>query len=260
MKSNYLLYYIIHLVKEGHRWQYQNLNGSGTPPLLWFSFLQLVAILIAVVFLLVQPDGLLHTNVIDYVLSSLSILTGIYLSLIVFIYDRYKALKFDEMNDTKHIRTWNFYSQLNSLTSYSILIAILVIMILMGALLFGEKTNIFNYEFTSHITCVSIALFLKLTLIVLIRVSFVYFLFDFFILCLYIVSGIFQFVSSDMSDAEPKKVICHSQSAFKRLWRKHRIAFILSWLCIIIFGCLIAVYLFLSLFDAFKMRIASGSL
>ena len=62
------------------------------------------------------------------------------------------------------------------------------------------------------------------------------------------------------SKAEPKKVICHSQSAFKKLWRKHRIAFILSWLCIIIFGCLIAVYLFLSLLDAFKMRIASGSL
>jgi hypothetical protein len=69
------------------------------------------------------------------------------------------------MNDTKHIRTWNFYSQLNSLTSYSILIAILVIMMLMGALLFGEKTNIFDYEFTSHITCVSVVLFLKLTLI-----------------------------------------------------------------------------------------------
>lgn len=58
-------------------------------------------------------------------------------------------------------------------------------------------------------------------------------------------------MSSDMSDAEPNKVIRHSQSAFKKLWRKHRTAFILSWLCIIIVGCLIAGYLFLSLSDAY---------
>ncbi len=247
MKINYLLYYIIHLIDNGHKWQYQNLNGSGAPPTFWFSPLQIVAFLIAITFLFVQPDGLLHENIIDYVLSSLSILTGIYLSLVVFIYDRYKALRFNEMNDTKMIRTWNFYSQLYSLTSYSILIAILVIVILISALLFGEKTNLFNYEFTSHITIASFALFLKMSLIVLIRVSFIYFLFDFFILCLYIVSGIFQFVSSDMNEAKPNKVIPNTKSAFKVLWRDYRAAFIISWLCIIIICFLVAGYLFLSL-------------
>ena len=179
MKSNYLLYYIIHLINNGHKWQYQNLNGSGKPPVLWLSSLQIIALIIAITFLFVQPDGLLHENIIDYVLSSLSILTGIYLSLIVFIYDRYKVINFNEMSDTKKIRTWNFYSQLFSLTSYSIILAILVIVILISALLFGVRTNIFNYEFTSHITFVSFVLFLKISLIVLIRVAFIYFLFDF---------------------------------------------------------------------------------
>ena len=247
MKINYLLYYIIHLIDNGHKWQYQNLNGSGAPPTFWFSPLQIVAFLIAITFLFVQPDGLLHENIIDYVLSSLSILTGIYLSLVVFIYDRYKALRFNEMSDAKQIRTWNFYSQLYSLTSYSIIIAILEIVILISTLLFGEKTNIFNYNLTSNFTFPSFVLFMKISLIVLIRVSFIYFLFDFFILCLYIVSCIFQFVSSDMNDAKPNKVIPNTKSAFKTLWGEYRTAFIISWLCIITICFLVAGYLFLSL-------------
>ena len=70
MKLNYLLYYIIYLVNEGHRWQYQNLNGSGTPSPAWFSPLQLIAIIVAVTFLFVQPDGLLHENIIDNGIST----------------------------------------------------------------------------------------------------------------------------------------------------------------------------------------------
>ena len=252
MRINHLIYYIIQLVDEGHRWQYQNLNGSGTPPLLWFSPLQLVAILLAVSFLFIQPKGLFHENLIDYVLSSLSILTGIYLSLIVFIYDKYKTIKFDGMSETKHIRTWNFYYQLNSLTSYSILIAILVIGIMISTLLFGKETNIFDYAFTSHITFDSVVLFLKLSLIVLLRFSFIYFLFDFFILCVHIVSGIFQFVSSDMNESRPTRMKPNTKSALKILWEKHRIAFLVSWICIITVGCLILAYLLLSLSDVFS--------
>lgn len=251
MKLNYLLYYIIYLVNEGHRWQYQNLNGSGTPSPAWFSPLQLIAIIVAVTFLFVQPDGLLHENIIDNVLSSLSILSGLYLSLIVFIYDRYKKLNFKDMNETKHIRTWNFYCQLISLTSYSILIAILVILILISALLFGEKTNILDYKFTNHITVVSVALFFKVSLIVIYRISFIYFLFDFFILCLYIVSGIFQFVHLDMNEARPTTKIFNTKPTSRILLEKRKTAFILSWLCLFIVGCLILGYLILSLSEIF---------
>ena len=156
------------------------------------------------------------------------------------------------MSETKHIRTWNFYYQLNSLTSYSILIAILVIGIMIGTLLFGTETNLFDYAFTPHITFGSVILFLKLSLIVLLRFSFIYFLFDFFILCIHIVSGIFQFVSSDMNESRPTRMKPNTKSALKILWEKHRIAFLVSWICIITVGCLILAYLLLSLSDVFS--------
>ncbi len=254
MKSCYLLYHIIHLVNEGHRWQYQNLNGSGSSFTLWFSPLQLVAILVAIIFIFIQPDGILHGNIIDYVLSSLSIIIGIYLCLLVFIYDRYKSTDFKVLDEKRHIRTWNFYCQLISLTSYSILIAILVILILISSLLFGEKTNIFDYSPTDQISFFSIVVFLRISLIVIFRLSFIYFLFDFFILCLFIVSGIFQFISSDMNESKPKKVIPNSKPAIKILWQNQRTFLIFSFLFIILIICLIFGYLFVPLSDVISHR------
>lgn len=229
MKLNYLLYYIISLIKEGHKWQYQNLNNSGNRPTFWFTGLQILALIAAGVFLFLQPEGILKENVIDYILSSLSILTGIYLSLLVFVYDRYKLIDFKKFTDThKCIRTWCFYSQLNGLISYSILIAIIVILILISSLLFGTKTDITQYTLVSKVTLHSIIMFLRLAFVVCMRITMVYFLLDFFILGTYIVSSIFHFINNDMEENNPKKKIDNSKTALSILWKQHRMAYLIT--------------------------------
>ena len=46
MKTNYLIYYVLKLITKGQEWQYKNLNGKGDRPKLYFTQLQLIALLI----------------------------------------------------------------------------------------------------------------------------------------------------------------------------------------------------------------------
>lgn len=245
MRLNYLIYYIISLVNEGHKWQYQNLTNSGKKPLLWFTGLQFVALFVSVAFVITQPEGILKENVIDYILSSLSIMTGIYLSLLVFVYDRYKLIDFKQMKDDNHkwIRTWCFYSQLNGLISYSILVAIIVILILIATLLFGQKIDLTSYVFTSDITINSAVLLLRLSFVVCMRIAMVYFLIDFFILCIYIVSGIFHFIKKDMDADNPQMSITNTKTACSMLMSEHKWSYIFTIVGLVIITLLASAYI-----------------
>lgn len=48
MKTNYLIYYVLKLITKGQEWQYKNLNGKGDRPKLYFTQLQLIALLISI--------------------------------------------------------------------------------------------------------------------------------------------------------------------------------------------------------------------
>ena len=50
MKTNYLIYYVLKLITKGQEWQYKNLNGKGDRPKLYFTQLQLIALLISILF------------------------------------------------------------------------------------------------------------------------------------------------------------------------------------------------------------------
>ena len=84
MKTNYLIYYVLKLITKGQEWQYKNLNGKGDRPKLYFTQLQLIALLISILFVYTKPKGL-SNEMINYVLSSLSIMTALFLSLIIII-------------------------------------------------------------------------------------------------------------------------------------------------------------------------------
>ena len=58
MKTNYLIYYVLKLITKGQEWQYKNLNGKGDRPKLYFTQLQLIALLISILFVYTKPKGL----------------------------------------------------------------------------------------------------------------------------------------------------------------------------------------------------------
>lgn len=205
MNISNLLYYIFNLITEGHKWQYQNATCTNKPPKLYFTTLQWIAILLAFIFVLTNSAGL-NNNLIDTLLNSLSIMTGLFLALIVVVYDKFKELRFDANSDSEKInrlKSWNYLQQFNALASYAIFISLIVISILIGALLYGQQIDFSDVYITTSIEDVNVSLSIKMTLVCVVRFCVVYFLLDFFILTIYAVTSLFQLINLEMLSKQP---------------------------------------------------------
>lgn len=205
MNTSNLLFYILNLISEGQKWQYQNATCTNTKPKLYFTTLQWIAILLASIFVLTNHSGL-STDIIDFLLSSLSIMTGLFLALIVIVYDKFKELDFNVETDEDKInklKSWNYLRQFNALTSYSIFIALIVISILIGSLLYGYQINISSIHLAKSFNEIDGCLTIKIAIVVIVRFCMTYFLLDFFILTIYAISSLFQFINIEMLSKKP---------------------------------------------------------
>ncbi len=91
MNSNLLIYYLFRLIKDGHEWQYKNLNGKEKKPKFFFSFLQIIALCVSFIFCLYKPTGL-TSDATNHILTCLSIMVALFLSLIIVIFDKSKQI------------------------------------------------------------------------------------------------------------------------------------------------------------------------
>lgn len=248
MNSNFLIYYLFRLIKDGHEWQYKNLNGTGDKPRFYFSFLQFVAIFISILFVVKEPCGLSSTAT-DYILGCLSIMVALFLSLILVVFDKSKQILPEESSVTK-LHSWNFFYQFNALTSYAILLSVLVIVLIIIGLIFNIKYDLSVYSFLpySQWNGESITTFGKCSAIVLMRTSIVYFLIDFFIICLYAVCSIYQFIRLDFLKRKPDVQVFNEEEIAKTFKREYgfgisRVKYIAMIVLLLIIGLVIWTFL-----------------
>lgn len=222
MNSNFLIYYLFRLIKDGHEWQYKNLNGKGDKPRFYFSFLQFVAIFISILFVIKEPTGL-SSNATDYILGCLSIMVALFLSLILVVFDKSKQLVTEEDSSVTKLHSWNFFYQFNALTSYAILLSVLVIILIVIELIFNIEYDLSIYYFLpySQWNRESIVTFVECIAIVLMRISIVYFLIDFFIICLYAVCSIYQFIRLDFLKRKPEIQVFNEEEIAKTFKREY---------------------------------------
>lgn len=235
-----LLYYILNLIAEGHKWQYQNATCTNKPPRFYFTTLQWVALGLALMFIITKPSGL-NNEIVDFLLSSLSIMTGVFLALVVVVYEKHMGMEFyanDEDGRVKEYKLWNYLRQFSVLTSYAILISIVVITILIGSLLFGHETHFSDYTLATNIKDVDLLLTIRLIVIVIFRFLLIYFLLDFFILTVYAITSLFQFVNVKMNDKQPAnplenvKVQTDKQTLKSKYPRLSYVAMAIMWISI----------------------------
>lgn len=256
MNSNLLIYYLFRLIKDGHEWQYKNLNGKGKKPKFFFSFLQIIALCVSFIFCLYKPTGL-TSDATNHILTCLSIMVALFLSLIIVIFDKSKQIKttksiskasekVDSIHPVKELHLWNFYYQFNALTSYAILLSISVIILILIGLLFDIEMDISKYNFISYElwTKTSIFTFMKGFFVVLMRFCIIYFLLDFFIICLYAICTIYQYIRLDFLEKRPDIQIYNEEeitSTFKREYgidiKVVRLSIII--ILFIIFSCIV---------------------
>lgn len=223
MRLDNLLYYILNLIVAGHKWQYQNATCTNHAPRLYFTGLQWVALGLALVFVIIKPAGL-NNDIVDYLLSSLSILTGFFIALVVVVYEKQSGVTFNASTreeQVKEYKMWHYLRQFSALTSYAILISIIVISILIGFLLFGHETHFSDYNLASNIKDVDWLLTIRLSFIVSVRFLLIYFLLDFFILTIYAISSLFQFINLKMDEKQPSPLGGVNILTDKQTLKKH---------------------------------------
>ena len=169
-------------------------------------------------------------------------MTGLFLALIVIVYDKFKEIVFDAKTDDnkiKQLKSWNYLRQFNALTLYAIFIALIVILILIGSLLYGHNIDLSEISIASSLNKVDFGLSIKVIITILLRISTIYFLFDFFILTVYAVSSLFQFINNEMLSIKPpytineKKVVSDMQILKKEYPIHFYITKIILWILII---------------------------
>lgn len=209
MKTDYILFYFLQLVKKGREWQNKDLNGSRLSRK-GFSWFKVVSVLLAGTYVVKCPAGMAdNKDIIDFVLSSLSITTALMFSIIVVVLDRARDSRFDsstEKGQTNDIHQWNHLYQFASLVGYAILWSLLVIVIMVSSMLFGHKVDLSIYEWCGfdRILCLnSWLLFIKCAFVAGVRFVMVYAIYNFFILFLYAVLSLFESICSELDIKKP---------------------------------------------------------
>jgi len=223
MTIKYLQYYLLHLIKDGHKWQYTNINNNGEKPRLYFTSLQFFAIVISLMVVLSESRGL-PSNIRDNILVCLSIMVALFMNLIMVVIDKSKDYGTEQENenftDIKKIQLFNFFSQILALISYAILLSIMVIFLVFVNIVIDDNLNLIDCIKTFDNFSLSIPTIMQILYILFIviqRFLIVYFFIDFFIICIYVVCSTYSFIKLEFQSKEPDKRIIREQDIKKKL-------------------------------------------
>ncbi len=208
MGINDFLYYLLVLIRDGHKWQRTDINGQQKRRWLYFSILQFIALGISALYVIHKKVGIDH-DTIDYLLSSMSIMAGLFLALVVLVLEKSEKNNYEADNQneqSKKLKLWRFNRQFVTLTSYAILISLLEVSILMGILFFDQGINLNHYEFLpiDEWNATSVLMALKLFFVIVVRICVVYFLFNFILLSVNAVTCIYQSIVITMDERKPR--------------------------------------------------------
>lgn len=209
MRFDYILFYFLQLVRKGKEWQNKDLNGTHLSKH-GFSWLKAVSAVLAGAYVIKCPAGMSNNkDIIDFVLSSLSITTALMFSIIVVVLDRARESKFNSITERGQVNDkhqWNHLYQFASLVGYAILWSLLVIVIMVSSMLFGHKVDLSQYEWCGFERMLSLSswiLFVKCTFVASVRFVMVYAIYNFFILFLYAVLSLFESICSELDIKKP---------------------------------------------------------
>ena len=198
-----IVLYLSDLIHAGHKWQRQNIIDANSERAFRLSVFQIVGCLLAGWFVYKNPSGISDTA-IDYLLSSLSIITGFFFAVILLSYEQFNKIKVPDRGVAEDekinvLKSVNFLKKYNALSCYAILLSIIVIFMLIGTLLFGQKTDIYeDFEVASSLKNVDLFPTLCFYALVSWRFLMIYFLLDFFIITIYAICSLFQFLNLQM--------------------------------------------------------------
>lgn len=200
MKSGY---YLKKLIKNGHLWQYTDVLGHGKKPRLFFMPTQIFILLASVSSALFLLNSGFDKDFTGYTNAALAIITGLYLTIIISLFEKNNKDDFtskgltQKQKDDLRLKK-NFLIQFTSLASYSIILALLCLVLLSLSLQFDFFNQRICIELVkSMYSTEEYSELAKACLIVIYRCAIVYFLFDIVYISTYIISSAYSYIVGD---------------------------------------------------------------
>jgi len=211
------------LLREGTKWEYKELlekkgDRESLAPKERNSLFKKRLILLAfsIIACYFLNEGF-NSNFTGYVIAGLSIFVGLFINLIIVLYQRYISTdtnlknenaeqpKPDDDKRLQNIKVKDFIRQFTFVTGKNILIATLFIIASTFSLLFNTffSSNTDNFYLIKHFKDLepeNIFLMFKYLFIQIFRISILYLLFDFFLLLLYSIGSLFAFLKGEYNN------------------------------------------------------------
>lgn len=191
------------LIKGGQEWQSININGGDEKPKLYFSNIQWIILIISSLILIKLTKGI-SKDIIGYVMSAFSISVSLFMSLLVSIFDKFENTKFEttsktEIDIARLKQKKNFFKRFISITSYLVVLSILVIVLCSLTYIFNISIrNIETKTFTLKWSEIDILLTLKNIAIIGYRIALNYFLLNYLFLTFFITGSAYEYYMSEM--------------------------------------------------------------
>ncbi len=191
------------LIKGGHKWQSININGDDEQPKFYFSNIQWIILLISCLMLFKLTKGI-SKDIIGYVMSAFSISVSLFMSLLVSIFDKFENTKFEtssktETDITRLIQKKNFFKRFISITSYLVVLSILVIVLCSMTYIFNISVrNVEPNTFTIKWLEIDFGLTIKNSIIIGYRIALNYFLLNYLFLTFFITGSAYEYYMSEM--------------------------------------------------------------
>lgn len=198
------------LIADAHFYQYTGIsdtlnNIKNEKPKLYYTKIQWCFIVISILANYKLPKGF-SIEFSGYVVSGMSLFVGLFFTFILTIYDKFQKIDFKQFskaeNEEKNklgIRLKNYFKQITILSLYAILLSIICIILLSITLLFGDKVNL-NIEIITFVTSPekqTVLSFVWIPLLLVYRSTILYFLFDFVLITIFLVSSFYDFIISE---------------------------------------------------------------
>lgn len=213
--------YIMGIIKDAHYWQKHSLVDcleTNPKEKKYFSCLKKTSVIIAILITVFLSSGP-NKDFAGYAIASLSIFIGLNINLIIMVFDKFNSIDFKTDNKTITARTSlvkkrEFFKQFTSLTAYSILLSIFLIILL--SLCFSNKytedisviekikyvlgINITYLEFSFNVLIKSIVE----SFILLSRAITYYLLFYYIIILFYNIGSAYAYISKEYKSKKIK--------------------------------------------------------
>lgn len=197
-------YFVGKILMEGRRLQKVDIAGRMTTRRK-LTQTQVAGIIMAVVLYWILPQGI-NDNFAEYAIAFLGIFVGLFTSIIISLYDKAEGLyeNFDNKTSKEKARiemVRNYLVQFTGLTAYSIVLALMAVVLLLGILLFpNARVNINDYHWVrswSQVNFYTTGTFVRLAIVSVFRVGLLYLLMNFFFVTLFSLSSYFSFLLSE---------------------------------------------------------------